>query len=77
MKEELQKDRDTAVKRLEDAVANHQWEMAATKIRADVALAGMHEMDDMIAGNLLDLFRLFFTVARLTHALQLALPPII
>ena len=53
--EELQKERDAAVTKLEDAIANHQRELAAAKTRANAVLAGMHEMDDMIVGKLLNL----------------------
>ena len=55
VEEELQKEREAGVKKLEDIFPNHQREFAAAKTRADVALAGIHEMDDKIAGKLLNL----------------------
>ena len=59
VEDDLRTEQDAAVKKLEDITATHQRELDAARTRADVMLAGMHEMDDLIAGKLLSFFRLF------------------
>ena len=77
VEEELQKERDATVKKLEAATGNHQRELASMKTQADVALAGMHKMDDMITGNFLAPSGCFFTPDYLALASQSAPTPII
>ena len=73
VEEVLLAERNTTVKRLEDAQSTLQRELAAAKTRADELLLGMHEMDDLVAGKLLILLRLCFS--RRPSSLHLALCP--
>ena len=58
VEEELQKERNVAMKSLQDTIANHQWELSVAKTQADVMLADMNKMDDLIAGKFLCFLRL-------------------